>query len=397
MQASFHGARRRSHSSAETVLLVGTAQPSAAATARSLGRAGYRVIGAWEGGRLAGRTRYCSHLHRIPPTGDLSRFLSSVNGICERERVAVVVPLAEEILGALVVGRRPDAPWALVGPSPAEFKAVCNKAGLLKTAAAAGIPSPASTVVTSEGPQGPLPPLPAYIKIVSGVDEGRPTGRPIRVTDAATRDAVVQALVAAGGAALVQEEVIGESWRFHFARSDGRISHVAARTLAEYPPRVGESTVTRFMETPPALEAAGRMFLDSVGYEGIGSLGFLKRGESYFAHDMNLRMLGSMAGTVAAGLDYPRLGVEIALGRKPVLEPVQVRPLDFVHLHGELAALRGAISGTSPGRPAAKIAAGIVLAALLPGRMLYPLDPRDPLPTLAALTGAVRRRASSVS
>jgi carbamoyl-phosphate synthase large subunit len=373
----------------ETVLLIGTAQPSAAPTARSIARAGYRVIGAWEGGRLAGRTRYCEQLFRIPPSS-AAEFLAAVNEICERERVAAVLPLAEEFLGVLVAGRESDASWVLVGPSRAEFHALCNKAGLVETAAAAGIPSPASTVVTSDGPQGPLPPLPAYIKIVSGVDAGRATGRPVRVTDARARDAVIQARVAAGEAVLVQEEVNGELWRFHFARSGGRIAYLAVRTLASYPFRVGESSVSSFVPAPAALVEVGRALLDEVGYEGVGSLGFVERDGSFLAHDINLRMLGSTAGTIAAGLDMPRLAVEIALGRNPALEPVPVRPLHFVQLHLELAALRGAISGAPTGRSAWTIAAGVALAAVLPGRMLYPLDPRDPLPTLAVLAKAVR-------
>lgn len=392
MRTRFHMARRRPPAGdAETVLIVGTAQPSAAPTARSLSRAGFRVIGAWEGGRLAGRTRYCRKLFRIPPARHTAEFLAAVNRICETEHVVAVVPLAEEILGALVAGREADAPWVVVGPTLAEFEALCNKARLLETAAAAGIPSPASAVVTSAGPSGPLPPLPSYVKVVSGVVAGRATGRPVRVTDARTRDDVVQAIVATGGVALVQEEVSGALWRFHFARCGGRIAHVAVRTLADYPFRVGESTVSRFMPAPPELAAVARALLETVGYDGIGSLGFLRRGESFLAHDINLRMLGSQAGTIAAGLDMPRLGVEIALGREPVLEPVQVRSLHFVQLHGELAAIRGALRGAPTGRPVGRIAGGIVLAAVLPGRMLHPLDLVDPLPTLAVLARAVGR------
>jgi hypothetical protein len=201
----------------------------------------------------------------------------------------------------------------------------------------------------------------------------------------------VQAIVAPGGIALVQEEVSGALWRFHFARCGGRIAHVAVRTLADYPFRVGESTVSRFMPAPPELADVGRALLEWVGYDGIGSLGFLQRGDSFLAHDINLRMLGSQAGTIAAGLDMPRLGVEIALGQEPLLEPVQVRPLHFVHLHGELAAIRGAVRGAPTGRSVGRIAGGIVLAAVLPGRMLHPLDLSDPLPTLAVLARAIGR------
>jgi len=381
---------RNAGSYSGTVLLVGTAQPSAAASARSLARAGYRVIGAWQGGRLAGRTRYCEKLYRIPPTDDRPGFLAAVNGICKVERVDAVMPLAEEMLGALAVGRDPAAAWALVGPSPSVFRAVCNKAGLIETLAAAGLPSPMSAIVTRDGASGPLPPLPSYVKVVSGAEDGTAAGRPYRVTDAGSRDEIVQDNLAAGRLVLVQEEVDGRLWRFHFARCGGRLSHLAVMTLAEYPPRIGESTVSRFTTTPPALAEVGQALLEAVDFEGVGSLGFVERGGTFYGHDVNLRMLGSIAGTIEAGLDMPRLGVEIALGRHPVLAAVRVRDLHFAHLHGELAALRGILGGERTGRSAVEIATGIVLAAVLPGRMLHPLSLSDPLPTLAVLAGAAR-------
>jgi hypothetical protein len=161
-------------------------------------------------------------------------------------------------------------------------------------------------------------------------------------------------------------------------------------TLAEHPPRIGESTVSRFTTTPRALAEVGGALIEAVDFEGVGSLGFVERDGVFYAHDINLRMLGSIAGTIAAGLDLPRLGVEIALGREPVLTPVQVRELHFEHLHGELAALRGTLRGEPTGRSAREIAVGVILAALLPGRMLYPLDVTDPLPILAVLAKAVR-------
>jgi hypothetical protein len=161
-------------------------------------------------------------------------------------------------------------------------------------------------------------------------------------------------------------------------------------TLADYPFRVGESTVSRFTATPHALAEVAGALLEAVVFEGVGSLGFVEREGVFYAHDINLRMLGSIAGTIAAGLDLPRLGVEIALGKEPTLTPIRVRSLHFVHLHGELAALRGALGGEPPERPAAEIATGTVLAALLPGRMLYPLDLTDPLPILAVLAKAAK-------
>lgn len=389
--------RARAHgSNPETVLLLGTAQWAAPASARSLARAGFRVIGAWEGGRLAGRTRYCKDLHRIPHASEMSAFLATLHDLCRRERVAAVLPLADELLGAALAGRADDAPWVLVGPTRAEFDAVCDKVRLVETAAGAGIASPAFVVIGPEGRQGPLPRFPAYVKVVSGAEAGRPAGRPVRVEDAQACDDVVSRLVAKGVVVMVQEEINGDLWRFQFVRSGGATAHLAARTLADHPVRVGQPTVSEFLGTPSAVADIGMRMLDQMDYQGAGVIQFILRDGVFFIHDVNLRMPSAVTGTVAAGLDMPRLAVELALGRAPALKGLRIRPVRLVQLPGELAAMRSTLGGVPTGRSVARIGAGIGLAAVLPGRVLDPFDPTDPLPTLAALA-ALRRRPGRVA
>ena len=197
--------------------------------------------------------------------------------------------------------------------------------------------------------------------------------------------------VATGGVALVQEEVSGALWRFHFARCGGRIAYVAVRTLADYPFRVGESTVSRFMPAPPELAAVARALLETVGYDGIGSLGFLRarrvvpgtRHQPAHArepgrHDRRRPRHATPGRRDRSGTGAcPRAGAG-------AISPVR-------------AAARRARGnsrcppGAPTGRPVGRIAGGIVLAAVLPGRMLHPLDLVDPLPTLAVLARAVGR------
>ncbi len=371
-----------------TVLLVGVAQPSAHAAARSLRRAGFDVLGACESGRLAGRSRYLRKRLHIPSSTQTAEFLAEVRGICAQEGVDAVLPLADEMMGALLADRSAHEPWKLVGPSWNVFESVCDKARLVETAEAAGVSSPSSVLVSPEGPMPALPRLPAFVKVVSGAAVGRPAGRPARVQSVEECEAAVSALVADGLSAIVQEEIVGEGWRFHFARSSGRTSHVSARTCADFPRSVGQSTVSAFGATPPALEVAATTLLDSLGYEGVGSVQFVLRDRTWYVHDVNLRLPASVGGTVAAGLDMPRLAIEIALGRSLPLDVVRARSMRFVQLHGELAALRTALAGKRAGRSPAAIAWGIGLAAVLPGRMLEPLDVRDPLSTAAALASA---------
>jgi predicted ATP-grasp superfamily ATP-dependent carboligase len=384
--------------SATTVLLVGTAQPAAHAVARSLARAGHRVIGTRENARLAGRTRYCARTHVLPPAAARDEFLAAIDAVCAREGVEVVVPLADETLGALLRGRGADADWRLVGPNREVFDLLSDKEHLSATALRAGLAAPREAVAGPAQPLAELPPLPAYVKIVSGAADGRAAGRPVRVLTEAACRAAVERVVETGRSAVVQEEVSGPQWRFHFARRGSVVRHVAARTVANYPLRTGQSTVSLFGPTPPAVAAAATALLDEAEYDGIGSIQLILRDGLAYAHDANLRMPASVAGTVAAGLDLPRLGVEIARGGRPPTAPADVRSLRFVQLDGELAALRDAVRGREVGRGPFTIAKEIALGVLLPARVAEPFDVRDPLPTLAAAAAAVhagRRSRSS--
>jgi len=324
-------------------------------------------------------------MHELPPSSETSEFVAVVDRVCAETGAAAVVPLADEFLGALLRAASPDRSWRLVGPDYETFQRLCDKAQLLRTAADAGVASPATAVVGAHGLEGDRPPFPAYVKVVGGADEGRPAGRPLRVTDDSSFEEAVERLEADGHAALVQEEIQGAQWRFQYVRHRGRMSHIAARTLGNYPFHTGQSTVSQFSATPPELLEASTRLLDHVGADGVGVFQFVERDGVWFLHDVNLRMPSSVGGTVAAGLDMPRLAVEMALGLDPPIEPVVVRPLWIVQLPGEVDALREAVGRKRTARSAGAILGTMAKAAVLPRRRLTPFDPTDPMPTLAAL------------
>ena len=384
--------RRRARAQRETVLVVGMgASWAAQPTVRSLARAGFRVLGAGQGGRVAGKSRYCEARYLVPPAVEQEAFAERIKQICARERVDVVLPVSDELLGALLFGPAAGGPWAVVGPTATEFTRLCDKACLLETAAAAGVASPASTVVTSAGAEAPLPPLPAYVKVVSGADAGRGVPRPVRVDDAEACEREVRRLVDRGEVVLIQEEILGRQLRFHFVRRHGEVAHLAARTIANYPFRVGPSTVSEFFSSPPALVEVSIPLLEVAGYDGSGVIQYVERDGVWYVHDVNLRMPSSVDATIAAGLDMPRLAVEIALGHTPDLTSVRPRSLRHVQLNGELLALRDALKGVAVGRSAREIVTGLATAMVAPGRRLAPLDIADPLPTVAAFTAVAQR------
>ena len=379
----------------ETVLILGTAQRAAQATARSLSRAGFRVVGAWEGGRLAGRTRYCERLYRIPPASATEAFLAAVREIGERESVRAVVPLSDELQGALLTDPGAAAPAVVLGPSLEEFRRLCDKVGLIETAGSAGLQCPASAVVTHGGARE-LPPLPAYLKVVTSMYSGRAAGRPVRVHDRVTCEQLLDELTHDGDTVLVQGEITGRQWRYDFVRGREWVHALASVQLADYPYRVGQSTVLQFGAMPPQLAERSLRLLTEAGYHGVGSIQWIEHAGDWFVHDVNLRLPASVAGMIAAGLDMPRLAVEAALGHEPPPQAAALRPVRYVWLEGEMISLRDTLAGARSGRSAAGIAGSLLLAAVSPARRLVPFDLSDPLPTLAAVS-AVARVPRSVS
>jgi carbamoyl-phosphate synthase large subunit len=379
-----------------TVLVLGTTQRAGQATARSLARAGYRVVGARGRTRLAGRTRYCNGSLVVPSPDDAVSFNPALREICERERVHAIVPLSDEALAALLV--RPDAAGGavVVGPTADEFARLCDKAGLNEAAASAGVSVPEFTVVTSGTDLERLPPFPAYVKAVSSLYDGVPAGRPVRVAD---RDECLRAVkrwTELGASALVQQEVDGVHWRFHFARGRTMFVQLAAVQLGDYPHRIGQSTVLQFRSMPHPMRAVSERLLETVGYYGAGSIQWIERNGDWIVHDVNLRMPAAVAGTIAAGLDMPRLAVEIALGRETPARASSTRAIRYVWFPGELMALRDALGGGAVGRSKAAIVESLVLGALSPRRQLVPFDLRDPLPTIAGFSEALVRPISRV-
>jgi predicted ATP-grasp superfamily ATP-dependent carboligase len=377
---------------AETILVLGTAQRAAQATARSLARGGFRVIGAWQGGRLIGRTRYCERLVKIPASSEVAAFVETVRELCERERVQAIIPLSDELLATVLT--RPEATGSavVIGPSLDGFVRLADKVGLFETASAAGVLQPSTVVVRDTTELRELPRLPAYVKVTKSVYTGRPAGRPTRVTERDECEQLVRYWTDRGDTVLVQEEILGERWRFHFVRGQDRLYERAARQLGDHPYRTGQSTVLQFCAAPPGLASASRRLLDEVGYRGIGSIQWIERQGDWYVHDVNLRIPAAVAGTIAAGLDMPRLGVEIALGRElPCVDGLS-RRVQYVWFPGEVMALVDTVNGAPSGRSPLEIGASLFLGALSPRRRLVPFDVTDPLPTVASIAALVRHR-----
>jgi biotin carboxylase len=374
-------------------------------TCRSLAEAGYRVVGGHEdeGGGRSGRSRWCPKPLRYPPPRlDADGFLQAVEDICRREGIAAVLPLSETTLH-LLVERLPSPGGArLVGPSLEQYRALCEKTGLVATAAGAGVATPRSVFVREPDAPVAWPPLPSVIKPLASTTIAGPRVAHIRPVVASSEEerarAVVRLAEEAGGA-LVQELVRGQSWRVDVVRAGGATETLAWRTFHRHPHPTGVTVMTETVHpTPPVLYEAVARLLEAAGYEGQGEVEVLERDGEFVVHDVNLRLAYALGGSIRAGFDLPRLAVGIALGTGGAEPPRFTRPVTYAWLVGVLRELPHAARAHDGGLPAMRLAAGLARALVSRSAVLDPLEPFDP-PRYADLVAAVLRpsRAESAS
>jgi len=377
---------------APAVLVLATRFRAGPWACRSLRRAGFRVVGADAPGR-SGRSLHCRSPLRYPsPARDPAAFRDFVARVCRREGIAAVLPVSEDATRALARPGTDLAGAVLVGPTPAQYAALCDKSRLASTAQMAGVDHP-ETVVVPPG-RGPVrwPPLPSIVKPgLHGEDADVPAAVTVRTAEERRRE--VEAMWRAGVTPLVQEFVDGVRWSVHGVHGAEGLRASAIRVAASYPREVGTTSIARCVPPPPGLlEATGRL-LSFVDYRGPCSFNIIERGGRFLVHDVNLRLSSSIALTIRSGLDVPALAVAEALG-STVSAPPRPRPgMGYVRLDGEGPALLDALRAGDL-RSAARRGLVLARAAAAEGQVLDPpvLEPFRIVESLRRWARAAARR-----
>ena len=371
------------------VLVLQIGWRSGPVAGRSLLRAGFDVVGGHEYARLIGRTRYCGTRVRYPPpASDPNGFVDALARICEQYGVRALLPLDDDVVD--VLARHSDAVGAtFVGPTASQFQALCDKWHLGETAVRAGLRVPQRAFVGRTGREGEWPLLPSLVKPrATSLTTAHLAGRkPMLARTAAERDRAVRELVREGVDVLVEEQVHGPAWRVHFVRTRDRIALLALRSVRSFPEHTGQSSVqTVALKGGPSKLLTGAVrLLDLVDYRGPGSIQAFECDGEIVVHDVNLRLPITVAVTIRAGFDMPRLAVEAALG-EPLREPSGFVSATFVGLD-EVRHLVATIRGRNAATPAREIAADLWRGLVRRDFVLDQLDVTDPVPTLLAARG----------
>lgn len=294
------------------------------AACRGLHAQGYRVAAAAaERPALTHWSRCCADRLLTPdPRAHLGAFLASVEKLVGLADYAVLLPGSEASLVAFSEGRASLEPHVRLGlPSSDVVERCIDKIALLSEAEAAGLAAPESVVCTAED---------------DAVAAARELGFPVilksrrsfvRRNEELTQSPTVVAVDIPAVASAVQR--VGSPFvvqRFEPERivscsgviADGALLAVAvSRYERTWPANAGPSAFAETVAPPGSLVERVEALLRGLGWQGIFQVQLLERpAKSYAMLDLNPRVFGSLALTIAAGANLPAVWCDWLLGRE---------------------------------------------------------------------------------
>jgi predicted ATP-grasp superfamily ATP-dependent carboligase len=319
-----------------TVIVTDGEQRAALAVVRSLGRAGWRsVVCSTVRKSLAGGSRF-AHVEAIVPDPLITpgAFADAVAGLARSHRADLVLPIAEPAMLAILDARQAFSGARLPFPSVDVFRAVSNKGLLLNRAASAGLAVPTQTTLTGPGDLGALdraslafPLVLKPVRSVAEADGGRISLRVAHARDRAELHRHLAQLPAAAFPLLLQQRIVGPGVGVFLLLWEGDCRGVFAhRRILEKPPSGGVSVYREAIAAEPELVRRSRALLESLGWTGVAMVEFkieAATGQPYLM-EVNGRFWGSLQLAIDAGVDFPALLAEAALGL-PAREPPPYR------------------------------------------------------------------------
>ncbi len=309
------------------VFVTDGASRAALAVTRSLGRAGHEVVvGEKYAPALAQASRYCHQPIVYPdPAVAEDAFVSAIESIVVREHVDILLPVGDVCMFLLTAHRDRFGRCRIPFPSRSVVARAADKVDVTQAAMRLGVPVPRSLVVASADVM-PTAGLAFPLVVKPRQSRTRAPGGWVGSTVSFANDAdALRADLAARPAhdfpLLLQERIVGPGTGVFVCMRDGRpIALFSHRRLRERPPWAGVSVLCESVALDPvACDAAVRLLADIGWRDGVAMVEFKRDDRDGLPKlmEINGRFWGSLQLAIDAGVDFPRLLVQVAEGDAP--------------------------------------------------------------------------------
>jgi predicted ATP-grasp superfamily ATP-dependent carboligase len=309
------------------VLVVDGNQRAALAITRSLGRHMRVWVGEERPGSLAAASRYCTREVVYPsPYTDPEGFEHFLARFIEREPVHVLMVASDVTTHIVSKNAKAIHPHTAIAVPPFDaFECVTDKWRLLQRAASLDIPIPATHFVDGKAALASLLPDIEYPVVVKPTRSRMPTraGWVSGTAQYAADEDQLQRLYRetdylGSEPSLIQTRIVGPGLGVFVLCDRGRVvATFAHRRLRERPPSGGVSVLCESAPFDAGQQDQAIRLLEPLGWHGVAMLEYkrdLRTGQSVLM-EVNGRFWGSLQLAIDAGLDFPYLTAQLALGQ----------------------------------------------------------------------------------
>jgi predicted ATP-grasp superfamily ATP-dependent carboligase len=308
------------------VLVLDGEQRAALAVTRSLGRQGCAVhVGSSVARSLAGGSRQAASETAQPdPLNSGAAYARAVAALAHQVGATVVIPAAEPSTLALLEHRTLLGETVLPTSDLEHFRRASDKESVLALAATLGIDVPRQWRVSGDPlehraiPDGEFPLVVKPARSVAGAEGSR---QKVGVRYAHSRrqlDEAVAELGPAAGPFLLQAKAEGPGLGIFLLRWNGQLlASFAHRRIREKPPSGGVSVCCESVAAPAGLLQRSVALLEALDWNGVAMIEFKRdrRTQRDYLMEINPRFWGSLQLAIDAGVDFPWLLLQAALGR----------------------------------------------------------------------------------
>ncbi len=326
------------------VILANSGYLGTLAAARSLGRAGIRVIAAdpssWT---LTRYSRHTAQYVKCPKSEDTSEWIDWLISLGQRGPRCAVYATSDAVSFALARHKNELAKYFhLYQPDIETILNVLDKKRLLQCARDAGLGAPDTWLPKSAEEAGQIAAelgTPLLIKPRSQLAHRQMTkarivnANPMMVRDLFTEfeedaawDSEFLRIVPDAKSPMIQRfypASVGAVYSLSgFRQQNGRTIFRAARKTLQIPRQAGTGICFEPVALERELAERTKLLCERIGYYGVFELEFIREDQDFMLIDFNGRFYGQLAYDIGRGMDLPRLAYEAATGGASDVEQV---------------------------------------------------------------------------
>ena len=331
------------------VLILG-ASPNSLSAARSLGRAGLRVVMAdTKADESVAHSRYVARFELLAD-GDDDVIASRLMELCGQHERPFLLPTGDRY--ALLVARYQEqfrSKYCFVIPASDALEGIVDKARLYETARRHGIPHPVFEVVRRSADIEiaiTRVPTPCYVKPALAHEWRRFRNTKLERAGTTTElRRVLESFVEKKLVAVPQEIIPGMdsevfSVSAYIDRSGKCLGWRTKRKLRQWPVSAGDASLQEICDHPEVAEL-GLQMLSITGHRGPATVEF-RRDECtgrLVLMEVNARTILGQEMITRSGLDVPLMAYHDAKGQ-PAPLPGPVKPIRWMHFQADFRAFR---------------------------------------------------------